>query len=270
MKLNDLTKKFKENKFIASSYRRLIHFPPLQWAAKDIKNRAFKTDFENFISLLNNSESRFIIRWSDRYPCLEDKTQITRFDHHYIYHPAWAARILVKTKPEYHIDISSSLYFCSMVSAFIPVKFYDYRSAKINLSNLTSDHADITALPFEDNSIQSLSSMHTVEHIGLGRYGDPIDPNGDLKAIAELERVLSPDGNMLFVVPVGKDAKILFNAHRIYTYNQIITYFKDLKLVEFSLITDNPKLDEFIEDADPKLTELCTYGCGCFWFRKLI
>ena len=56
MKLNDFTRKFKDNKQITSSYRRLIHSPPLQWFAKDIKNRAFKNDFENFISLLNNSE----------------------------------------------------------------------------------------------------------------------------------------------------------------------------------------------------------------------
>ena len=89
-----------------------------------------------------------------------------------------------------------------------------------------------------------------------------------LKSIAELKRVLTPGGNLLFVNPVGKDAKIMFNVHRIYTYSQIITNFKNLKLVEFSLITDNPNLHDFIEKADPKLSEQCTYGCGCFWFRK--
>ena len=215
-----------------------------------------------------SSQSRFILSEKEKQFYYFDITSSTCFDRHYIYHPAWAARILSQIKPAYHVDISSSLHFCTIVSAFIPVKFYDYRPAKIYLSNLTSDHADISALPFEDSSVQSLSCMHTVEHIGLGRYGDPIDPNGDLKAIAELKRVLSPDGNLLFVVPVGKDAKIMFNAHRIYTFEQIITYFKDLKLVEYSLITDNPKLHDFIENADPKLTEQCTYGCGCFWFRK--
>jgi hypothetical protein len=212
--------------------------------------------------------SRFTVSRKDRRFYYFDTTITTDFDHHYIYHPAWAARIIAKSKPDFHIDISSSLYFCTMISAFIPVKFYDYRPAKIYLSNLTSDHVDITALPFEDDSIQSLSCMHTVEHIGLGRYGDPIDPNGDLKAIAELKRVLSLGGNLLFVVPVGKDAKIMFNAHRIYTYNQIITFFKDFELVEYALITDNPMLNDFIENADQKLTEQCTYGCGCFWFMK--
>jgi hypothetical protein len=36
--------------------------------------------------------------------------------------------------------------------------------------------------------------MHVVEHIGLGRYGDPIDPDGDLKAISELKRVVQKRG----------------------------------------------------------------------------
>ena len=268
MELNTFAKKIKENIFFSTSYNSVKNSFLLKGISKHSKNSKFKTEFKKFISLLNDSQSRFILRWSDRYPCLEDKTQMTSFDHHYIYHPAWAARILSQTKPAYHIDVSSSLHFCTIVAAFIPVKFYDYRPAKLYLSNLTSDHTDITALPFEDNSVKSLSCMHTVEHIGLGRYGDPIDPNGDLKAIAELKRVVSPGGNLLFVVPLGKEAKILFNAHRIYTYSQIFTYFKNFKLVEFSLITDNPKLHDFIENADPKLSEQCTYGCGCFWFRK--
>jgi SAM-dependent methyltransferase len=217
----------------------------------------------------NSLPSRFILSTKDRIFYYLDATVTTDFDHHYIYHPAWAARILSKTRPKYHVDISSSLHFCTIVAAFIPIKFYDYRPAKLCLSNLTSDHADITNLPFEENSIQSLSCMHTVEHIGLGRYGDPLDPNGDLKAIDELKRVLSPGGNLLFVVPIGKDAKIMFNAHRIYTYNQIITYFADFNLIEYSLIPDNPKLHDFIENADQKQSDQCTYGCGCFWFRKV-
>ncbi|MGA2030503.1 MAG: DUF268 domain-containing protein, partial [Verrucomicrobiota bacterium] len=77
-----------------------------------------------------------------------------------------------------------------MVSAFVPVKFYDYRPADLHLDNLACEHADLQALPFADCGIQSISCMHVVEHVGLGRYGDPLDPNGDLKAMNELERVL--------------------------------------------------------------------------------
>jgi hypothetical protein len=45
--------------------------------------------------------------------------------------------------------------------------------------------------------------MHVVEHVGLGRYGDPIDANGDAQAIKELKCVLWPGGVLYFVVPTG-------------------------------------------------------------------
>ncbi len=208
------------------------------------------------------------MHWKDRYPCLNDNCGTTPFDAHYTYHPAWAARIIAQTKPAVHVDISSTLHFCSILSAFVPVKFYDYRPADLELSGLSSGSANIVSLPFSSNSIESLSCMHTVEHIGLGRYGDPLDPDGDLKAIAELKRVLAVGGNLLFVVPVGGTAKIMFNAHRIYTYGQIVGYFSDLQLVEFSLIPDTPQSNGLISNATEDDANKCSYGCGCFWFQK--
>src|SRR5690242_15240392 len=121
--------------------------------------------------MASRSNPRFPIRWRDRYPCLYDNTPSTPFDRHYLYHTAWAARIVARTKPALHIDISSSLNFSTVVSAFVPVKFYDYRPAKLELSDFSSDRADLTALPFADQSVSSLSCMHVIEHIGLGRYG---------------------------------------------------------------------------------------------------
>lgn len=225
----------------------------------------FVKDYINFREKLKTTCRYFLIRWQDRYPCLNDRTTKTGFDTHYIYHPSWAARIIAYTRPELHVDISSTLHFCSIISAFIPVKYYDYRPADLYLPNLTCDAADLMALPFTDRSIQSLSCMHVVEHVGLGRYGDPLDPNGDLKAISELERVLALDGNLLFVVPIGQP-KIMFNAHRIYSYEQIVSYFSGLELKEFSLIPDDPKVEGLIQNATKEMADAQTCGCGCFWF----
>ena len=222
----------------------------------------FIRDFLSFNRLQKGN--RFPIHWSDRYPCLDDQTPNTEFDAHYIYHPAWAARILAETKPALHIDISSALAFSTLVSAFMPVEFYDYRPADLRLDNLVSKKADLLHLPFENNSIASLSCMHVVEHIGLGRYGDPLDPDGDLKAIAELKRVLAPGGNLLFVTPVGRP-RIQFNAHRVYTCEQIIQPFEGLSLRQFALVNDE---NQFIIDADPAYANRQTYGCGCWWFVK--
>lgn len=212
---------------------------------------------------------RFPMRWNQRRAFLYDNTQVTGFDWHYVYHPAWAARIIAETNPVCHVDISSSLHFCTTVSAFIPVRYYDYRPAGLKLENLSSEFADLSALPFADESICSLSCMHVVEHVGLGRYGDPLDPAGDLKAIAELKRVLAVNGNLLFVVPVSGNPRIVFNAHRIYSYAQIVEYFSGLALIEYALVTDAANNGGFYRNASKELADAQEYGCGCFWFRKV-
>lgn len=213
------------------------------------------------------SDDRFSLSWQNRYPCINDKTTQTPFDPHYLYHPAWAARILAELQPALHIDVSSSLNFCSVVSAFLPVQFYDYRPAAIHLGNLECRQGDLMHLPFEDNSVESLSCMHVIEHIGLGRYGDPIDPRGDVKAIEELQRVLAPQGNLLFVAPIGKP-QLRFNAHRIYSFDQIINYFASFRLREFALIPDNAIEVGLMRKATKEQADQQSYGCGCFWFEK--
>ena len=216
----------------------------------------------------NNLNRRFELSWKNRYPCLDDKTGQTSFDRHYIYHTAWAARILSKTKPKKHVDVSSLLYFSSILSAFIPIDFYDFRPADLKLSNLYSGKADLLSLPFKENRILSLFCMHTIEHVGLGRYGDTLDSEGDLKAIKELIRVLSPGGSLLFVVPIGGKAKIMFNAHRIYTHEQILKYFSQLKLKQFALIPEKAEDGGLIINPSGKILANQNYACGCFWFVK--
>lgn len=253
--------------------KHLINFVNLLAPLQSYRTRArlsqmVKNDFQKLVLSAHLTEPRFVLLWSNRKLYLTDKTKNTGFDRHYIYHPAWAARALNQTKPTYHVDISSTLYFCSIVSAFIPVKFYDYRPAELILNNLTSGHIDLTALSWPDNSVLSLSCMHTVEHVGLGRYGDPIDYDGDLKAMRELSRVLAPGGNLLLVVPVGHKARIVFNAHRIYTRDLVLKCFPDLYLHEFTLIPEAESDGGLVENPGNDLLAKQEYGCGCFWFTK--
>ena len=210
---------------------------------------------------------RFPLSLTNAYPQIKDKTMTTGFDRHYVYHTAWALRKVKEINPKKHIDISSSLYFCTHISAFYPTEFYDYRPAVLNLDNLQSKKADLMALPFADNSVASISCMHTIEHIGLGRYGDPIDPDGDVKAIRELIRVTAPGGSFLFVVPIGKPL-IEFNAHRIYSYDQVIALMTGMQLQEFSLIPEHESDGGLIIHATKEMADREHYGCGCFWFIK--
>jgi len=213
------------------------------------------------------SDSRFPLRLIDCLPRFGDKTAATDFDLHYIYHPAWAARILATTRPAGHVDFSSTLSFSTIVSAFLPVRFYDFRPAAIELSGLKSAQADLTKLSFASDSLPSVSCLHTIEHIGLGRYGDPLDPQGDLKALLELQRVTAPGGDLLIAVPIGHP-RLRFNAHRIYSYDQLISALPEMTLQEFSLISEQER--RLIPQADPRLADRESYGCGCFWFKKKI
>ncbi len=239
-------------------YKKIYNF----FFKKNADLKSFRKQFEQFVALDKNH--RLSTKEEDWYPCLNDKTETTGFDAHYIYHPAWAARIVRDLQPKKHIDISSTLTFCSILSAFTKTEFYDYRPAALKLDNLLTAKADLTNLHFETNSIESVSCMHTVEHIGLGRYGDPLDPEGDLKAIAELKRVVKPGGTLLFVIPVGKP-KVMFNAHRIYDAKNTVKLFDGFTLKNFALIQDD---GSFENEASIHQSSDQTYGCGCFWFVK--
>lgn len=222
-------------------------------------------DYVNY--KMKDKSGRFKLLLSDIYPILREKTITTNFDTHYVYHPAWAIRRILYNKPDIHTDISSILYFSGMLSAIIPVDFYDYRPAKIKLSNMSSNHADLTKLHFDTGSLKSVSCMHTLEHIGLGRYGDPINPEGDLIAAKELQRVVATNGLLYFVTPTG-NPKIEYNAHRIYSYEMVLKMFADMDLVEFSLIPDNALEVGMIENASKSDADKQNYGCGCYIFKK--
>jgi len=228
----------------------------------------FEHEFITFKRLSDSaSDKRFELRWEDRYPCLKEKKGALGFDRHYVYHTAWAARIVAQSRLSEHVDIGSSLYFCGMLSAFIRVRFYEYHPVDLRLSNLSLGQADLLQLPFTDATIESISCMHVVEHVGLGRYGDPLDPQGDQKAMRELARVLAPGGTLLFVVPVGRP-RICFNAHRIYSFHQVREGFCGLDLREFALVPDDPAHGALIMNPGEAVVDAQNYGCGCFWFVR--
>ena len=229
--------------------------------------QAYLSFFRSYKFFSIQNDGRFELSWKSRRPYLYDATSFTGFDRHYVYHTAWAARKLEQIKPKVHFDFGSSIFFASIVSAHIPIRFFDYRPPKIHLSGLTSEHANLNQLDLGDASVESISCMHVIEHIGLGRYGDPINPRGDCDAASELKRILACGGSLLVVVPVGKP-KIEFNAHRIYSYDQVISMFDGLEVVEFSLIQEGGNEGLVTKNAE-KDVQYEIYGCGCFWFKKV-
>ncbi|MGE0351074.1 class I SAM-dependent methyltransferase [Hydrogenophaga sp.] len=204
------------------------------------------------------------LKVADAYPNLYDWVASTPFDPHYFYQAAWLARQLAGTPPVRHLDIGSDVKLIATLSAFVPTEFMDFRPLDAALTGLECTRGDILALPMEDDSVKSVSCLHVVEHIGLGRYGDPIDPEGSRKAIAELQRVLAPGGRLFLSVPVGRE-RICFNAHRVFATKTILALLGKLSLVSFSLVDDAGR---YWPDCSTDRANDQDYGCGMFVLEK--
>lgn len=205
-------------------------------------------------------------RLIDALPMFHERTAVMSFDAHYVYHTGWAARVLREISPEQHIDISSSIMFSAITSAFLPINHYDYRTPILSLDGLECGNQDLLNLRFENSSISSLSCMHVIEHVGLGRYGDPINPHGDREAAKELMRVLAPGGHLIIVVPLAERAHVRFNGHRIYDLNRVRSMFEGLELKEFTFLNEK-RNNKFTRHASIDDIVGSHYGCGCFVFR---
>lgn len=222
----------------------------------------------NLLNQMAGANPRHPLNSTEILPILNERDSVFNFDGHYVYHMGWAAELLGNLRPKKHVDIGSHHHFSLIVSGFIPTTFLDYRPFHLNgLNGFSSDKCDLTATDIPANSISSLSCMHVIEHIGLGRYGDTLDYNGDIQAAKMLTQILAPSGDLLIVVPVGRP-RMVFNAHRIYDAEQVLSMFSELTLKEFSLIPDNFITTGIQRHVPIESTKLQNYGCGCFWFRK--
>lgn len=204
------------------------------------------------------------LRALDLLPQLHDRIPRTPFDAHYFWSSGWAQRCILSSSPLLHVDIGSHNLFVNMLSARVPVVFMDFRPLNVRLSGLMPVCADILQLPFADRSISSLSCLHVAEHVGLGRYGDPLNPQGTRLACEELKRVLAPGGCLYFAVPVGKP-RVCFNAHRIHEPETVVNYFHGLELLAFSGVQDDGR---FVERAPLDAFRHSVYACGMFRFQR--
>ena len=203
-------------------------------------------------------------RLADFYPCLYDRVGETPVDHHYVYQAGWAFKRILAHAPRQHVDIGSDVRFIAMLSQAVPLTFVDIRPPRIELPGLDCKAGTVLALPYPDDHLESVSCLHVIEHIGLGRYGDPLDPKGSAKAAQELARVLAPGGRLYVSAPVGRE-RVCFNAHRVFRARSLMQLFPALALREFSWVNDAGAV---LLDSRPETADAAEYGCGLYVFEK--
>lgn len=200
------------------------------------------------------------------FPMLADRGREHPLDSHYVIQAHWATSRLLATSPPSHVDVASHLEFAASVAALLPVTYVDLRQPALRLPGFEARAGTLASLPFEDGSLTSVSCLHVIEHVGLGRYGDPIDPHGLVEAASELTRVLAIGGRLLVSVPVGRP-RTEFNAHRILSPKKVAATFASLRLRSFALVDDEGTYHESVELDHPWVDRL-EYGCGMFEFER--
>lgn len=214
----------------------------------------FKEDMNRYNHL---NKTNFSIHDEYIYPCLTDRFNEAGVTGLYFWQDLWAARLIAANRPKEHFDIGSRIDgFIAHLSCFMEnIHLIDIRPFELNIPNVDFLQADATEMAgIDDGSIQSLSALCSLEHFGLGRYGDPIDPEACFKAMRNMERVLSKGGHAYISVPVGFE-RLEFNAFRVFYAKTIRQMFPHCELVEYSTtegscIERNIPIDKYDDERE--------------------
>jgi len=173
-------------------------------------------------------------------------------------------------KPARHVDVGSRLDgFIGSLSVFREVDVIDIRPAPASIRNVNFHQLNLMEM-LPDTWIactDSLSCLHTIEHFGLGRYGDPLDVNGHHKGLDQLKRMVAPGGTFYLSTQIGPE-RVEFNAHRVFAPETLLSWFADGWTVEKCAVIDD--VCNLIEGKGTGLlTEAtCRTGVGIVAARK--
>lgn len=244
-------------------------YPKLWWASARAWPH-FRSDLRKMRAQLKDSPEWKI---SGMYPVLRERFESNGdLKSHYFHEDLLVARRIFENKPLKHVDVGSRVDgFVAHVASFREIEVFDIRPQTATVKNIRFVTADFMHIPeIWHNYADSLSSLNVVEHFGLGRYGDPIDIDGDKKGLENMRKVLKPGGKFYLSVPIGPQ-RIEFNAHRVFS----LTYLLDLlrphfALDRFSFVDDGGDLHESVTLTEEMIVSncRCRFGFGIFEMTK--
>jgi hypothetical protein len=207
------------------------------------------------------------------FPILEDYVdQAGEASGHYFHQDLLVASMVHDSAPRVHLDVGSRVDgFVAHVASFRKIRVIDVRPlAESGHPNLEFQQMDVMGKEIVGGQADSISCLHALEHFGLGRYGDTLDPLGHLIGFNNLVKMLKPGGVLYVSFPISSNSEVHFNAHRVFQPREILTWSTGdhrLDLVRFDFVDDSGGLhtNVNIETFDSYLA----YGCGIYTFRKL-
>ena len=233
----------------------------------------FRRNRRRYFSLVGSSQSGSLFKQTNNFPCYSDhRNKAGDLPKHYFQQDLYVARQIFLANPTRHIDVGSRIDgFVAHVAAFREIEVVDIRpmeSIDENIKLLQLDIVDRDSVPHE--ICDSLSCLHTIEHIGLGRYGDTINPDGWLTALDNLLVILKPGGVLYLSAPIG-EGSIEFDAHRLFSISALLeTISQRASITKVAVIDDD---DRFMLDADCDAyitmgQNQIKYGCAIVTARK--
>jgi hypothetical protein len=116
----------------------------------------------------------------------------------------------------------------------------DINEIKINDDRITF----VKSNELINNEYDLIISFSSIEHAGLGRYGDDIDENGDLNFMDGLHSLLQNNGIFLLGVPVAEKYKVDGIWHRIYDKSRLEILTKKYNIIKSS---KNNKVTPYVD-----------------------
>ena len=175
-----------------------------------------------------------------------------------------------------HLDIGSRIdgFIAHLLSFEQQTILGDVRPIEINNPNISFILMDLTG-KLEQSLIgryESVSCLHAIEHMGLGRYGDPVNASGHYLALHNLTQLLSDKGTLYLSYPTGSNSRIEYNAHRVISLAESRHMFNinGLKVEGFAYVDDSGNLSrvENPDDIDWDSSYGLSYGCAIWTLQK--
>lgn len=206
------------------------------------------------------------------YPCLSNRfEQGGAVGSEYFWQDLLVARRIFQRSPERHVDVGSRVDgFVAHVASFRDIEVLDVRPIVARVPGIIFRQADVMR-PQKDleQSCDSLSCLHALEHFGLGRYGDPIDPNGMINGLRNLAAMVREGGTLYLSVPIGAE-RVEFNAHRVSDPRKIVKWATEhgMVLEELYVIDRGGYRSSDVDDNALATLSVHRYALGLFIFGK--